>query len=149
MSGRTARQVSGQGAGKALLAAVSLLAAGRGETYQVIVNPNNPVHEMERAAVARLFLKKVSHWPDGSLVRPVDRVAGSQVRQGFVEDVLARSVAAVRAYWQQAIFSGRDIPPPELASDEAVVEYVLANEGAIGYVSRNADVRGAKVVVVR
>ena len=43
-------------------------------------------------------------------------------------------------------FSGRDVPPPELESDEAVVNYVLEHRGAVGYVSGAAKVRGAKVV---
>jgi hypothetical protein len=63
--------------------------------------------------------------------------------------MLGRPVAAVRSYWQQQIFSGRGIPPPELDGDQAVVKFVLQNEGAIGYVSGNAELGAAKVLAVR
>jgi hypothetical protein len=58
-------------------------------------------------------------------------------------------VQAVKSYWQQVIFSGRGVPPPELESDEAVIRYVLRFPGAVGYVSGTADVRGVKVLAVR
>jgi hypothetical protein len=44
-------------------------------------------------------------------------------------------VGAVRAFWQQQIFSGRDVPPPELASDKEVMEFVKQHAGAVGYMS--------------
>jgi hypothetical protein len=62
--------------------------------------------------------------------------------------VLQRSVAAVKAYWQQRIFSGRGVPPPELDSEERVVVYVLEHEGAVGYLSQVTDAKDAKVVAV-
>jgi hypothetical protein len=52
------------------------------------------------------------------------------------------------AYWQQQIFSGRGVPPLELSTETAVVEYVRAHPGAVGYVSAGADIRGLKVVEV-
>jgi hypothetical protein len=54
----------------------------------------------------------------------------------------------VKAYWQQLIFSGRDVPPPELESDDAVVAYVLAHRGSIGYVSGMAELKNARVLAI-
>ena len=114
--------------------------------YRVIVNPANPVTETERPFLMRAFLKKITRWPDGSLIRPVDQDLESPVRRAFTEDVLGRTVAAVRNGWEQAIFDGRDVPPPELDTDAAVVEYVLRTPGAIGYVSPQAALNGARVL---
>ena len=61
---------------------------------------------------------------------------------------MRRSASAVRAYWQQRIFAGVDVPPPQFKRDEDVVSYVLSHEGAIGYVSGTAELRGAKAVSV-
>lgn len=116
--------------------------------YRMIVHPKNPVFSVDRSFLADAFLRKIARWRHGEAIRPVD-LADSPPRRKFTEDVLRRSVAAVRSYWQQQIFSGRGIPPPELDSDEAVVKYVLHNEGALGYVSGSADIGGAKVLAVR
>ncbi len=69
------------------------------------------------------------------MIRPADLVPGSPARRKFTEEILKRSVEAVRGYWQQRIFSGRDVPPPEVETDEEVVKYVLKYTGAVGYVS--------------
>jgi hypothetical protein len=57
-------------------------------------------------------------------------------------------VAAIKAYWQQRIFSGRGVPPPELGTDAHVVAYVLKYDGAVGYVSAAAELEGTRVVTV-
>ena len=116
--------------------------------YVVIVNPANPATTLDRTFVEEAFLKKTTRWPDGQFIRPVDQASDSAIRRQFTDDVLKRSVEAVKGYWQQRIFSGRDVPPPELDADEQVVKYVLQYAGAIGYVSSGAVLNGAKAVTV-
>lgn len=137
-----------------LLALLCALASARSRAahtpaYRVIVNPKNPLSELERDKLADMFLKKRSHWPDGENVRPVDLPSSSDARKSFSDEVLRRSVAAVKSYWQQLIFSGRDIPPPELESDIAVRDFVLSHPGGVGYVSGSAELGNAKVISVR
>jgi ABC-type phosphate transport system substrate-binding protein len=117
--------------------------------FRVIVHPENPVSELSRDFLADAFLKRTTRWSNGEALRPVDQRPSSAVRQRFSDSVLRRSVAAVKNYWQQRIFSGRDLPPPEEDSDEAVVEFVINHRGALGYVSGSAKLENAKRVVVR
>ena len=58
-------------------------------------------------------------------------------------------MAAVKSYWQQMLFSGRDVAPPEMDSEDGVVSYVLRHPGSIGYVGSSANVGGAKVITLR
>ena len=132
-----------------LVVLLSVSALAQGPAYRVIVHPSNEVTSLTRDQVADAFLKKITRWPSGEAIRPVDLHSDASVRQKFARDVLRRSLAAVRSYWQQLIFSGRNIPPPELDSDAAVLAYVLRYPGAIGYVSVDADVADAKVITVK
>jgi len=109
---------------------------------RVIVHPTTSAHALEREIVADMFLKKVTRWPGGDAVRPVDLRPDDPTRRRFSEAVLRRSVQAVRSYWQQRIFSGRDVPPPELDSEASVVAFVSRFPGAIGYVSGAAKLVG-------
>ena len=116
-----------------------------GETapaYRVIVNPQNPSGPVERRFLIEAFLKKTTHWGHGEAIRPVDLATDSAVRRRFSEEALSRSVAAVKSYWQQLIFAGRDVPPPELDSDEAVVRGVL-RRGTRARECDRADAAGA------
>ena len=114
--------------------------------FRIIVNPANPATALDRTFLAQAFLKKVRRWPDGQTILPVDLTRDSDVRRQWSLDLLGRSVEAVQNYWQQLIFAGRDLPPPELPSDGDVVSYVLHNPGAIGYVSGAAPLHGAKAL---
>lgn len=143
-----------------LLVAVSVLlfglCVGRGSAraesapdFRVIVNPDNPSTALSRDVLTDAFLKRTTRWNDGETIRPVDQRPESAVRRRFSDSVLQRSVAAVKSYWQQRIFSGRDLPPPELDSDDAVVSYVVKHRGAVGYVSGTAKLDRAKSVAVQ
>jgi hypothetical protein len=117
--------------------------------FRVIVNPANASVALDRRFLTEVFLKRNTRWPTGELIRPVDQGTDSSVRRRFSEDVLNRSVAAVKSYWQQMIFSGRAIPPPELDTDEEVIRYVAKFPGAVGYVSGAGELAGVKAVALR
>jgi ABC-type phosphate transport system substrate-binding protein len=117
--------------------------------FRIIVHPENPATSFTRDFLTDAFLKRTTRWGDGETLRPVDQRSTSAVRQKFSDAVLRRSIAAVKNYWQQRIFSGRDLPPPELDSDEAVVSYVTSHRGALGYVSGGAKLDKAKPVTVQ
>jgi hypothetical protein len=117
--------------------------------YVVVVHPNNPATSADRQFLEDAFLKKVTRWPNDEVVRPADLVANSPVRRKFSDEVLHRSVDAVKGYWQQRIFSGRDVPPPEFETDDEVVKFVLKHDGGVGYVSGTANLGGTKVLVVK
>ena len=122
--------------------------ADEGPSYRIIVHPENPTSKAPRQFLASAFLKEVTRWDGGESLRPVDLKPQTTTRRRFSESVLNRSVAAVKSYWQQRIFSGRGVPPPELDSDEAVVAYVLKHRGAVGYVSPAADIGKTRLVRV-
>ena len=116
--------------------------------FVVIVNKANVETTLTRDRIAKLFLKKMTVWNDNSAVKPVDQSSKSETRKAFSSDVLKMSVDAVLRYWQQMVFSGRGSPPPIKNSDAAVIEYVKANPGAIGYVSKKADTSSVAVVTI-
>jgi ABC-type phosphate transport system substrate-binding protein len=117
-------------------AATGLSAQGR--DFVVVVNAANPVNALTGDALSKLFLKKTARWGNGEDATPVDLSEGAAAREAFSQDVFHKSVDAIKSYWQSLIFSGRGVPPVELASDDAVLAYVRANSGAIGYVSAHA-----------
>ena len=71
------------------------------------------------------------------------------VRGRFSQEVLKKTPAQLKCYWNQQIFSGKGVPPPEAESPAAAVAYVLGNPGAIAYVPIDADTGRAKVIGVR
>lgn len=117
--------------------------------FRIVIHPENPVSSVSRDFVTDVFLKRTTRWHDGEPAHPVDQRADAPVRRSFSDVVLRRSVSAIKRYWQQRIFSGRDLPPPELDDDEAVVGYVLRHRGAIGYVTASAKLGRTKAVPIQ
>ena len=128
-----------------LLASANVWA--QGGSYKVVVNPSNPVSSMSRDEVSRIFLKKSTKFSDGRSVSPMDLPVSSAIRESFSKDVHGKPASAVDAFWQQQIFSGRDIPPAQ-KSESAALSFVRSNENGIAYVPAGADTEGVKVITV-
>ena len=133
----------------ALLVSLSWHAAASAAGYKVIVNSSNGTSSLAKKDLSQLFMKKTPKWSDGTPVVAVDQTEKASVRERFTQEVHGKSVAAVKSYWQQQIFSGREVPPVEKSSDAQVVAFVKQNAGAIGYVGESADTAGVKVVGVQ
>lgn len=136
------------------LAVALALAAGPGpaaadEPFRVIANPAVARSTVSRDELSRVFLKKTTRWPDGAEIHPVEPRADAPARAAFLDRVHRMSADALRGYWTQMIFSGRDVPPVEKGTDEQIVAYVREHAGALGYVSPGAATTGVKVLEVR
>jgi len=131
---------------------VALFAVARGAhadpTLRVIVHPKNPITTLSKQFVADAFLKKRTRWSDDTVIQPVDLPQKHSVRAKFCKAVLDRDVGAVRRYWAQLVFSGRGVPPPDVASEDEVVAYVAKHPGSIGYVTSTVTLTGVKAVGV-
>jgi ABC-type phosphate transport system substrate-binding protein len=128
----------------ALLGQPTLLAAQSAPAFKVIVHAKNPVTSLSRGELAKIFLKKTTSWSGDGAIAPVDQAVSSGAREAFSRSVHGKGAKAIKQYWNQQIYSGRAVPPPELSSDAKVIAFVAANPGAIGYVSADAvltDVR--------
>ena len=131
-----------------VLAGTTVTIAGD-TSFKVIVHPKNQITYVDRELLRNAFLKKEAAWSGGETIRPVDLAAKFAVRDRFTRDVLKKTPAQLKTYWNQQIFSGKGVPPPEADSVADLIAYVLANPGAVGYLPADADPRGAKVIEVR
>jgi ABC-type phosphate transport system substrate-binding protein len=132
----------------AALLTCAALPAGATDDFKVVAHAENPATELTAAQLSQFFLKKSIRWPDGVEVRPVEP-ATPRLRERFAEVIHEKSLSAIKSYWNQLIFSGRDVPPLEKSDDAAVLAYVRSNRGALGYVSSAADTAGVRVLAVK
>lgn len=66
-------------------------------------------------------------------LQPVNLPPGNMNRIQFNTKVIGLTESRIQSYWAQMRFSGRKEAPIELSDEEKVIEYVLANKGAIAY----------------
>lgn len=118
------------------------------QDYKVIVNSANTLSSISKKDAISFFLKKKSKWSTGDKVVVVDLGSKSSTRASFSKNILGKSTAQVRAYWQQSVFAGGATPPRELKTDAEVIAFVKSNKGAIGYVSSGANISGVKTITI-
>ena len=117
-----------------ILAAQVPARAQRDEGFLVVVNASNPATSISREQLSQIFLKRVERWPNGAPVDPIDLAPSAPPRVAFTTAIHHKAVRAVRTFWQQQIYSGRDVPPPEKETEQDVIAYVRSHPGAVGYV---------------
>lgn len=112
--------------------------------FRLIIHPDSPSDEITKSRLSQILLKKTPTWPEGHRAFPVDLEGNSSVREALSREIHGRSSASIKSFWQRQIFSGRSVPPPELATDQAVMQYVRRQPGAVGYVSPNVPLDGVR-----
>jgi len=117
--------------------------------YRIIVHPSNAVTGVGRGFLRDAYLKKQTEWGHGEPLRPVNLSSKFTVHDQFTREVLQKTPAQLRSYWNQQIFSGKGVPPLEVNTTADVIAYVLANPGAIGYLPGDVDPGGARSIEVR
>ena len=113
--------------------------------FKVIVHPDNPAETVSRDFLRDAYLRKATDW-NRATIRPIDLASKFPVRAQFTREVIRKSPSQLRTYWNQQVFSGKGVPPPEVDSPAEVIAYVLANPGAVGYLPMDVDPGGAKVI---
>jgi hypothetical protein len=121
---------------RALLLALALLAAvpcGAADDVHVvvIVHPERQA-ALSKADLAQVFLRRKRFWEDGSAVVPLNLPSGTALRNRFARAVLGETEERLADYWNKQYFYGV-LPPPTLASSEAIRRYVASDRNAIGY----------------
>jgi len=133
----------------ALLVLALASAVSAAEPFKVIVNADNPVASISKATLRDYFLGKATRWPTGPAVKPIDLPESSGVRETFSDEVLGKTVGAVRSQWLSTVFAGRGTPPVQLGTEQEVISAVRSSENAIAYVSASAALgSGVKAIPV-
>jgi len=125
-----------------------------GTSIAIIVNKENPVASLTAGDVKLYWLRKIKkRWPEiNKNIRPADFKSSNGAQQTFYGTVLKMSGSDVQTYFTQKQYESAEKPADKLSSNEAMVEFVSAEAGAIGYIDESAltpDMKSkVKVVLV-
>lgn len=90
--------------------------------------------ELRLADVASIYLLRLTVWPGGLHIVPVNREATSDARKKFTASVLKQGNASLTAYWNAMHFKGKR-PPVIQESERAMLAFVQKVPGAVGYIT--------------
>lgn len=123
------------------------LAATAERAFAVIAAAGASDHRLTRETVSLIFKRKQNYWESGARIQPVNLPPAHPLRQTFSQAMLGLSPEALEEYWREMYFHGV-LPPHVVASEEAVILFVSATPGAIGYISACPAERKLNIVLL-
>lgn len=110
--------------------------AGSTAQVQVAVITAEPAPQLtlDRDTLRNVYLKKIFVDRKGQRLVPVNLPPESALRVAFIHTVIHLPDGQLEDYWNRQYFQGVS-PPYVLASQQAVVRFVAATPGAVGYVA--------------
>jgi len=100
----------------------------------IVAAQGGPDIQFDRVTLRDIFLKRIVIDRSGRLLVPANLAPSDPLRRAFSQSLLARAPQALQEYWNNRYFQGVT-PPYVLGSQEAVVRFVSATPGAVGYVA--------------
>jgi ABC-type phosphate transport system substrate-binding protein len=121
--------------------------AALGQDVVIVSNKDVNVSQISNAQLRDIFTGVRSRFEDGKRAIPV-LLKGGPAHEVFLRKHVGDSPIEFRARWQKAVFIGQGSMLKEFNSEAALLGYVAATPGAIGYVSRVSEADAVKVLSV-
>jgi ABC-type phosphate transport system substrate-binding protein len=122
-------------------------AAARAQEVVVVANEGVPISHISSAELRDMFNGVHSGFGNGARIVPV-LLKGGPAHEVFLSHLIGESSDQFRTRWRKATFTGQGSMPKEFSSEAALLEYVAATPGAIGYVSALPGDKYVKVLIV-
>ncbi|GAB5451767.1 MAG: hypothetical protein Hals2KO_20950 [Halioglobus sp.] len=121
-----------------LFAAVFGTASASAETspeIHLVFSNNVALKQPSENELAAIFLGRTRQWSDGTRVK-IAILESSEAQRLLLGVVANRSPSQYWAHWRNIVFSGRGIMPKLFSSEEELLQYIAAEEGAVGHLAR-------------
>lgn len=99
----------------------------------VIVIGHSQMPKLDSRIIRKLYTGRATEI-NGQPVVVVNAPPGSPVRERFTLSYLNQTDEKYEAYWTVRRFIGKGLPPREINSSEAVIDFVQRTQGAVGYI---------------
>ena len=102
----------------------------------IVANKSVKSSDVSSDELKDVFSGDKSSLKDGSHVTPVT-LKGGPVHEAFLKKFVGKNDGAFRAAWRSLVFTGQGSMPKTFDTEAALLEYVAATPGAIGYVGKD------------
>lgn len=131
-----------------LLGLVLARSGAKAQEAVVVVNSAVKATEVSASDVRDIFTGAKTSLGDGSHVTPVT-LKGGESHEAFLKKYVGKSDSAFRAGWRSLVFTGQASMPKTFDTEAALLEYVAATPGTIGYIGKETAHEKVKAVEVK
>jgi hypothetical protein len=123
----------------------SCCSAASAQDVVLIANKGVQISKIRDADLRAIFTGEKTRFADGSHAVPVT-LKGGPVHEVFLKSHVGENPEEFRSQWRKVVFTGQGAMPKAFDSESALIEYVVATPGAVGYVSRLSSPERVKVL---
>ena len=102
----------------------------------IIANPQAQITALHRQELRAIYLRRQKNWPNGLKIQ-LTMLDKDGPRHHFCHTYLDKSPSQLERYWRHQLFRGTAAPPLQLATNAAVIDYISATPGALGFIDSN------------
>jgi ABC-type phosphate transport system substrate-binding protein len=128
-----------------LLGSLGSWSAASAQDVVLVANKGVQVSEITDADLRGIFMGTRTRFADGSHAVPVT-LKGGATHEVFLKNHLGEGPEEFRSQWRKLVFTGEGAMPKAFDSESALIEYVAATPGAVGYVSRISSQDNVKLL---
>ncbi len=128
------KRLTGSGISLLLGAMLSMAYHPASAEILVVVSAEAPFTHLTNSDLKDVYLGRRSLIVNGLQVVPLDMTEGAATRSEFYARYMGQTPAQIKAHWARQIFTGRGQPPQALANSRAVVERLVSDVKALGYI---------------
>ncbi len=130
------------------MALLSLVANALGAEFVVIANRGVSAGSLGKSDLEAMFLGEKTKWYDGKPVR-IAVLEEGDAHKAFLQTVVGKTPSQFGNHWKKQVFTGKAAAPKTFGDGSALLEYVAATPGAIGYVGAGKAGSSVKTISVR
>jgi len=127
-----------------LLSLSSLCLAG---DYVLLINPVNPAESISRDDLTDILLGKKTTWADGQKIKIAVYKKG-EAHRALLKDTVKKSPMQFSLYWKKILFSGSGTPIQIVNNEQEMIDFIIKNPTAIGYIAAAGKIEQLKVIQV-
>jgi ABC-type phosphate transport system substrate-binding protein len=128
-----------------LLASLGSWSTAGAQDVVLVANKSVKISEITYADLRAIFMGTKTRFADGSHAVPVT-LKGGPAHEVFLKHYVGEDPEEFRSQWRKVVFTGQGAMPRAFDSESALIEYVAATPGAVGYVSRTSSQDNVKLL---
>jgi hypothetical protein len=118
-----------------LLLALGSWSVAGAQDVVLVANKSVKISEITDADLRAIFMGTKTRFADGSHAVPVT-LKGGPAHEAFLKHNVGEEPEEFRLQWRKVVFTGQGAMPMAFDSELALIGYVAATPGALGYASR-------------
>ena len=112
----------------------------------LVVSAKSTAGNINHDQVEDIYRLRMKELPGASgQVMPLMQGNGAE-KDEFLSKVLSATDAQMKGYWAKLTFTGKGVPPKEVANDAEMKAMLTANPNMIGYISNSAVDSSVKIL---